>query len=76
MRVRRVTGPARLTLPRVADDSWKDTHVRQAEDALAAAVRTADEIIADAERAMTPPDPPPPPEPPEDPGPPILRDAW
>src|ERR1700742_965836 len=33
----------------MADDSWKDARVRQAEEALANAVRTADEIIAEAQ---------------------------
>lgn len=64
---------------RVDDDSWKDPRVREAEEALAVAVRTADEIIADVERAVTaslPPAPPEPPEPPDDEQPPILRDAW
>lgn len=36
----------------VPGDSWRDARVRQAEDALHAAVRTADEIIADAMRAV------------------------
>jgi hypothetical protein len=65
----------------MADDSWKDEHVRQAEEALAAAVRTADEIIADAQRAVI--DSQPPDEqadPDEDAEPeeewPVLRDAW
>jgi hypothetical protein len=66
----------------MADDSWKDEHVRQAEEALAAAVRTADEIIADAQRAVV--DSLPPPEEQSDPGEdaepeeewPVLRDAW
>jgi hypothetical protein len=41
-----------------SDDSWKDADVRQAEEALAAAVRTADEIIADAQRAIVDAQPP------------------
>jgi hypothetical protein len=45
-------------------------------DPSAAEVRTADEIIADVQRAMTPPDPPAPPQPPKETGPPILHDAW
>jgi hypothetical protein len=62
----------------MADDSWKDDGVRQAEEALAAAVRTADEIIADAQQAVAASLPPPPeqPEPPEEDEWPILRDAW
>lgn len=60
----------------MADDSWKDARVRHAEEALALAVRTADEIIADAQRAIAPPAPPEPPEPPDEPERPILRDAW
>jgi hypothetical protein len=66
------------TLQRMADDSWKDTRVRQAEDALAAAVRTADEIIADAQKAVAASLPPAPeePEPPDEDEWPILRDAW
>ena len=63
----------------MADDSWKDARVRQAEEALAHAVRTADEIIAEAQRAVAPPaspEPPGPSDPPEDGPRPILRDAW
>jgi hypothetical protein len=66
----------------MADDSWKDDDVRQAEEALAAAVRTADEIIADAQRAVVDAQPPAdePAEPDEDAEPeeewPVLRDAW
>ena len=63
----------------MADDSWKDARVRQAEEALAHAVRTADEIIAEAQRAVAPsasPEPPDPPDRPEDGPGPILRDAW
>jgi len=60
----------------MADDSWKDARVRQAEEALAHAVRTADEIIAEAQRAVAPPATPKSPDPPEDVPPPILRDAW
>ncbi|HEY7591884.1 MAG TPA: hypothetical protein VH969_01915 [Actinophytocola sp.] len=63
----------------MADDSWKDARVREAEEALAVAVRTADEIIADAQRAVVASLPPAPsgrPEPPEDDQPPILHDAW
>jgi hypothetical protein len=63
----------------MADDSWKDVRVRQAEEALAGAVRTADEIIADAQRAVARQSPPAPPawsEPPDEPERPILRDAW
>ena len=59
----------------MADDSWKDARVRQAEEALAAAVRTADEIIADVQRAVAAP-PPEEPEPPEEDEWPVLRDAW
>ncbi len=61
---------------RMADDSWKDARVRQAEAALAAAVRTADEIIADAQRAAAPHEPPAPPVMTDEPERPILRDAW
>jgi hypothetical protein len=74
-----VSGPVRLRCTAMADDSWKDARVRQAEEALAVAARTADEIIADAQRALAPPvreDPPDPPGPPDDERPPILRDAW
>jgi hypothetical protein len=60
----------------MADDSWKDARVRQAEAALAVAVRTADEIIADAQRAVAEPEPPEREEPPEDERPSILHDAW
>ena len=60
----------------MADDSWKDARVRQAEAALATAVRTADEIIADAQRADAEPEPPARAEPPDDERPPILHDAW
>jgi hypothetical protein len=64
----------------MSDDSWKDARVRQAEEALAGAVRTADEIIADAQRAVAAASPPPPSspwsEPPDEPERPILRDAW
>jgi hypothetical protein len=63
----------------MADDSWKDDRVRQAEEALATAARTADEIIADAQRAvdrsLAPPRPPDPP-PSDEQERPILRDAW
>jgi len=51
---------------------WRDAHVRAAEEALAAAVRTADEIIADAVAVMTPRDD----EPPADVERSVLRDAW
>lgn len=63
----------------MADETWRDARVRQAEEALAIAVRTADEIIADAQRDIAaapeqePEEPPPPPDEPEWP---ILRDAW
>ncbi|HEV7652133.1 MAG TPA: hypothetical protein VGP26_28605 [Actinophytocola sp.] len=60
----------------MADDSWKDARVHQAEAALALAVRTADEIIADAQRALAEPEPPVHEEPPDDELPPILHDAW
>ncbi|MGH3758698.1 hypothetical protein [Actinophytocola sp.] len=64
----------------MADDSWKDARVRQAEEELAVAARTADEIIADAQRAVAAPAPPTSPDPsddrPDDPGWPILHDAW
>ena len=59
----------------MADDSWKDARVRQAEEALAVAVRTADEIIADAQKAVAAP-PREEPEPPEEDEWPVLRDAW
>ncbi len=62
----------------MADDSWKDDRVRQAEEALAGAVRTADEIIAEAQEAVAaslPPDEDEP-EPPDEDEWPILRDAW
>lgn len=64
---------------RMAEDSWKDARVREAEEGLAAAARTADEIIADAQRAVAaslPPEPPERADPPDDEQPPILRDAW
>jgi multidrug resistance efflux pump len=60
----------------MADDSWKDARVRQAEAALALAVRTADEIIADVQGAAAEPEPPAREEPPDDEPPSILRDAW
>lgn len=55
---------------------WRDARVRHAEEALADAVRTADEIIADAladradevKRPVEPPEEPPPTT--------ILHDAW
>jgi hypothetical protein len=56
------------------DESWKDARVRHAEQALADAVRTADEIIAAAERAIAMPDDPVPIEEPSEQT--ILRDAW
>lgn len=76
-----LVGSARLPIQfayafRMADDSWKDARVRQAEAALAAAVRTADEIIADAQRAAAPPEPPEQRVVPDVPERPILRDAW
>jgi len=57
------------------DESWKDARVRHAERVLADAVRTADDIIAAAERAIVKPDDDPVPieEPSEQT---ILRDAW
>lgn len=62
----------------MSGEMWRDARVRHAEDALASAVRTADEIIAEATRAIAErtdrPDPPL-----EDSEPaarPILRDAW
>ena len=63
------------------NDSWKGDDVRQAEAALAAAVRTADEIIADAQRAVldaSPPEEPPEPDDGAEPEEewPVLRDAW
>jgi hypothetical protein len=61
----------------MADDSWKDARVRQAEEALAGAVRTADEIIADAQRTVAKHAPPAPSwTEPDEPTRPILRDAW
>jgi hypothetical protein len=61
----------------MADDNWKDARVRQAEEALAAAVRTADDIIAEAQRSVAPPRAPTWSEPPpDDEHGPILRDAW
>jgi len=60
----------------MAEDSWKDDRVRQAEATLALAVRTADEIIADAQRDVAEPEPPVREEPPDDEQPPILHDAW
>lgn len=60
----------------MADDSWKDAHVHQAEAALALAVRTADEIIADLQKAVAEPEPPVREEPPDDEPPSILHDAW
>jgi hypothetical protein len=59
----------------MADDSWEDARVRQADEASAAAVRTADEIIADAQRAVGPPEPAGPAAAAESRRP-ILRDAW
>lgn len=56
------------------DESWKDARVRHAEQALADAVRTADDIIAAAERATAKPDDPVPIEEPAERT--ILRDAW
>jgi hypothetical protein len=52
--------------------SWRDSRIRDAEDALAAAVREADEIIADV------PEPPRPEEPASEEleAPTIMRDAW
>jgi hypothetical protein len=46
---------------------WRDERVRAAEEALHAAVRTADEVLANGA-------PPPPPEPAEERS--VLRDAW
>jgi len=62
----------------MADDSWRNARVRHAEEALAAAVRTADEIIAEAYRAVAGPstDEEPVAPPAEDAERPILRDAW
>ncbi len=61
------------------DESWKDARVRHAERALADAVRTADDIIAAAERAIVKPDEVKPDDPVliEEPSEQtILRDAW
>jgi len=52
---------------------WRDARVQAAEDALHAAVRTADEIIAEAVAAMTPREEEPPPVDVERS---VLRDAW
>ncbi|HEX2131198.1 MAG TPA: hypothetical protein VHH15_06520 [Actinophytocola sp.] len=52
---------------------WRDARVRHAEEALAEAVRTADEIMADAVADPAPPREEPPE---EEPPPTILRDAW
>jgi len=57
----------------VSGSDWRDARVRHAEEALAAAVRTADEIIADAVAEPAPVPEPPPEEPPPAT---ILRDAW
>lgn len=56
------------------EESWKDARVRHAEQALADAVRTADDIIAAAERAIAKPEDPVPMEEPSEQT--ILRDAW
>ncbi len=52
---------------------WRDASVRAAEDALHAAVRAADEIIAEA---VAPPKPPEEEPPPVDVERSVLRDAW
>lgn len=60
----------------MSGSDWRDARVRHAEEALADAVRTADEIIADAmdDRAEKPK---PPVERPDDPPErSILHDAW
>ncbi len=56
------------------EESWKDARVRHAEQALADAVRTADDIIATAERAIAEREDPVPIEEPSEQT--ILRDAW
>lgn len=58
---------------RVSGGEWRDARVRHAEEALAEAVRTADEIMADAVADPAPPREEPPE---EEPPPTILRDAW
>jgi len=47
---------------------WRDERVRAAEEALRAAVRTADDIL----ESVTPDEPPPPPEAERS----VLHDAW
>jgi hypothetical protein len=47
---------------------WRDERVRAAEEALSAAVRTADDIL----ESVAPDEPPPPPEKERS----VLRDAW
>jgi hypothetical protein len=47
---------------------WRDERVRAAEEALRAAVRTADDVL----ESVALDDPPPPPEPEHS----VLRDAW
>jgi hypothetical protein len=60
----------------MSGSDWRDAAVRHAEQALTDAVRTADEIIADAVAELTGP-PVREAEPPEEPSPPtILHDAW
>jgi hypothetical protein len=61
-----------LRLPGVSGEHWRTADVLHAEEALAAAVRTADDIIADATAEPEPPAPPA--EEPETPT--ILHDAW
>ncbi|WP_460394156.1 hypothetical protein [Actinophytocola sediminis] len=55
---------------------WRDARVRHAEDALADAVRTADEIIAEAVADRVDKPERPAEEPDEPPAPTILHDAW
>lgn len=60
----------------MSGSEWRDARVRHAEEALADAVRTADEIIADAVADRADEAKPPATEPEEPPPPTILHDAW